>query len=102
MTIVFLNDNAGVGSWNERADQVGDPMQAGTVAANPSCQAPDRVHTMAHWFNPCAFAQPLPGTFGNSHRGALRGPGFQNWDMSLMKEFPLHESMALQFRLESF
>jgi hypothetical protein len=111
-TIVFLNDNAGVGSWNERPDQVANPFVAGPVAANPdpACQstisqggaAADRVHTLATWFNPCAFAVPLPGTFGNSHRGALRNPGFQNWDMSLMKEFPLRESMGLQFRLEAF
>ena len=101
-TIVFLNDNAGIGSWNERADQVGDPFKPGPVAANPGCQAPAKLHTFDNWFNPCAFAQPTPGTFGNSRRGALYGPGFQNWDMGIMKNFPIREPASLQFRLEAF
>ena len=101
-TIVLLNDNAGVGSWNERADQVGDPTKPGPVAANPGCQAPAKLHTFANWFNPCAFAIPAPGNFGNSRRGSLYGPGFQNWDMGIMKNFPVREPVSLQFRLEAF
>ena len=112
LTIVFLNDNAGIGSWNERASQVADPSKAGVVMANSdgAChtlvsqggRAPDTVHTMANWFNPCAFDFPLPGTFGNSRRGALRGPGFQNWDMGITKNFAIREPLSLQFRMEAF
>jgi len=101
-TIVLLSDNAGVGSWNERAEQVGDPFKAGPVTANPGCVAPSKLHTFANWFNPCAFAIPALGTFGNSRRGALYGPGYQNWDMGIMKTFPIHEPVDLQFRLEAF
>jgi hypothetical protein len=101
-TIVLLNDNAGIGSWNERADQVGDPFKAGPVAANPGCQAPSQLRTFANWFNPCAFAIPTTGTFGNSRRGSLYGPGFQNWDMGITKTFSVREPVSLQFRLEAF
>jgi hypothetical protein len=102
LTVVFLGDNAGVGSYNERADQVGNPFQAGPIAANPSCIAPTKVRTLTNWFNPCAFTEPALGTFGNESVGALRGPRFQNWDMGLAKKFSLHESTSLQFQLEAF
>ncbi len=45
------------------------------------------------WFNPAAFANPADGTFGNAHRNTLIGPGFANVNLSLAKEFPLHEAM---------
>jgi hypothetical protein len=32
----------------------------------------------------------------------LRGPGFQNWDISLIKRFALRERLDLEFRAESF
>ena len=102
LTVTLPNDQAGVGSYNQRPDQVGNPFQAGTIAANPTCAAPSQVHTMASWFNPCAFALNALGTFGNEGSGPLRGPYFQDWDMGLAKNFALHESVGLQFQLEAF
>ncbi len=32
----------------------------------------------------------------------LRGPGQANWDMSLYKDFPIHENVTFNFRVESF
>ena len=32
----------------------------------------------------------------------LLGPGFHNWDISLLKNFQLHERARMQFRFESF
>ena len=102
LTVTLPNDQAGVGSYNQRPDQVGNPFQAGTIAANPTCAAPSQVHTMASWFNPCAFALNALGTFGDERTGALRGPYFQDWDMGLAKNFALRESVGLQFQLEAF
>lgn len=67
------------------------------------------------WFDPNAFSQPTlaqlysngePGMFGYMDRNPLTGPGRNNWDMALHKEFELPwvgaEHSTLQFRLETF
>jgi Carboxypeptidase regulatory-like domain len=43
-----------------------------------------------------------PSTIGNVGRNSLRGPGFFQWDMSGMKNFPLMEGAKLQFRADLF
>jgi hypothetical protein len=51
-----------------------------------------------------------PGTFGNSGRNNVRGPGIDNFDVSLFKDFGLphikgfggSESPRLEFRTEFF
>ena len=53
------------------------------------------------WFNPAAFAQPVY-SYGNSPRGLVRNPSYQNADMSLFKNIPVHESISIQLRLEAF
>ena len=103
LTVIFFGDPAGVGFFGkERPNQLANPFIAGSVAANPGCTAPTRVHTRDNWFNPCAFLGQTPGTFGDEHRGGVRGPHAQNWDVSLMKNFVLHEALSLQFRAEAF
>ena len=42
------------------------------------------------------------GTFGNAARSIVRGPGVNNFDMSLFKEFPIREQMRFQFRAEAY
>jgi hypothetical protein len=54
------------------------------------------------WFNPAAFANPAPGTFGNAGRNSLVGPGFTNVDFSLAKEFAVYESVKLEVRADMF
>jgi hypothetical protein len=54
------------------------------------------------WFNPAAFANPATGTFGSAHRNTLIGPGFANVNLSLAKEFPIHEAIALQIRADAY
>jgi hypothetical protein len=52
--------------------------------------------------NPAAFSIPLPGTFGDLPRNALRGPNFKQFDLVLNKRFPITESTNLEFRTEIF
>ena len=52
--------------------------------------------------NPAAFSIPLPGTFGDLERNALRGPNFKQFDLVLNKRFPITESTNLEFRTEIF
>ena len=54
------------------------------------------------WFNTAAFAQPAAGQFGNIGRNTLRGPGINNFDLALFKNFDLGMGSRLQFRFESF
>jgi hypothetical protein len=57
--------------------------------------------TVEKWFNTAAFAQPALGEFGNSGRSILRGPGINNLDFSLFKNFEAGPA-RLQLRIESF
>lgn len=52
--------------------------------------------------NPAAFAIPEPGTFGDLPRNALRGPGFQQFDLIFNKRFPITETVRIEFRTEIF
>lgn len=56
------------------------------------------------WFAKSAFTTPAIGQWGNLTKGAVRGPGRDNWNVSLFKSFVFSESRgsALQFRLETF
>ncbi len=49
-----------------------------------------------------AFDFPALGTFGNSARNFMRGPGFVNFDMSFFKNFNFGERWKVQFRGEFF
>jgi Carboxypeptidase regulatory-like domain len=98
---VFFSYN---GNTFQRPNQVGDPNKAGEVAANPTCTAPSQIHTLQHWFNPCAFVQAQAGELGTAPRAPVYGPRFVNTDFSVIKDFPLsfREGMNLQFRAEFF
>jgi hypothetical protein len=86
----------------QRPNQVGNPNQAGPIAGNPGCSAPAKIHTLQNWFNPCAFAQAPSGELGTAARAPVYGPRFVNTDFSVIKNFPFHEGMNLQFRAEFF
>jgi hypothetical protein len=59
--------------------------------------------TFARWFDPTVFARPARGSAGNAPRDVVRGPGMNNFDISLFKNFPLGaESRIMQFRGEFY
>ena len=53
------------------------------------------------YLNPAAFAIPPRGTFGNVLRNYFDGPGTNNWDLMLAKNFK-REGFNVQFRTEFF
>ena len=55
-----------------------------------------------NWLNPLAFEAPQPGTVGDIGRNAFTGPGINNFDMSLFKNFAIKEHMSLQLRWEVY
>jgi hypothetical protein len=56
------------------------------------------------WFNPAAFSTPAAGEWGTLGFDGLRGPGRDNWNLSLFKSFIISESRGsrFEFRAESF
>jgi len=57
---------------------------------------------VAEYFNPAAFSAPAAGYVGNAGRDSLTGPGFSDWDFSLLKSTQINERTRLQFRAEFF
>jgi hypothetical protein len=58
-------------------------------------------------FNPAAFQDPpalagIPVRQGDVGRNALRGFGAWQWDFAVHRDFPIRESIRLQFRAEMF
>lgn len=75
------------------------PNRVGNPNAKP-CAISGQPPTM---FNTCAFvSNAAVGSFGNAGRNIIQGPGFQNWDVSLFKTFPVREEMRFEFRAEFF
>jgi hypothetical protein len=69
------------------------------LVGNPKLSNP----TLTEWFNPAAYADPAPGTFGNSGRNTLIGPSFYNADLSVGKSFRLpREGMRLEIRADMY
>jgi len=59
--------------------------------------------TFDQFFNIAAFAPvTVAGASGNERRGAVNGPGLWRYDMALLKNTRIRESMNLQFRAEAF
>jgi hypothetical protein len=48
------------------------------------------------------FCNPDPGTVGNLPRNAFNGPAFFDWDLGVLKGFPIGESKKLEYRVEMF
>jgi hypothetical protein len=67
-------------------------------------------HNPTQWLNPNAFAEPPTATqIGQTDYSVLggppqqaRGPGFNNLDFSLFKQFQFQKQTYLQFRAEAF
>jgi len=118
--VVDSGDESGVffsynGNTFQRPNQVGDPNKTGDQGGQTGC--PTQIHTIQHWFNPCAFAKAPthvinPGTpqevtvgeLGTAARAPVYGPRYVNTDFSVVKDIPLsfREGMNLQFRAEFF
>jgi hypothetical protein len=81
--------------YNLRPDAVSgcDPKIDGSVQSR-----------LNKYFDPSCFSVPGRYHFGNESRtdSRLRGPGINNWDITLAKNTKLTEQTALEFRAEMF
>src|SRR5262249_3857781 len=60
------------------------------------------AQTIAQWFNTSAYVLNDLGTWGTAGRNTVIGPGIFNVDASVIRNFRLPGSRAVQFRLEAF
>jgi hypothetical protein len=80
-------------SPGQRSNIVGDP--------NLPTDRP-RSQLVREWFNTAAFAFPGNGVLGNASKSVGTGPGFMNFDTSLLKDFRVTEKQYVQFRSQFY
>jgi hypothetical protein len=73
---------------NQRPVIVGDP-----TVANPDEN---------QWFTIAAFAPNTPGSWGNTPKGYLRGPGFWTVDLAVSRNLGVGEGKHVEVRIEAF
>ncbi len=120
---IFLNSSNQGSSYPIR---ISDPLSPGgtaDTATQPNFSCASKTKTLAQWFNPCAFKNPPVARLGATDasknyvnvneagllpsgprgRQAVYGPGFNQVDVSLFKNFtlPIRES-KLQLRADIF
>ena len=71
-----------------------------TSRAIPTLPADER--SAARWFNTAAFSTAPQFTLGNASRNPVRGPGYRNLDLALIRRVPLPAGNALELRVEVF
>ena len=91
-------------SSNPNSGIVGNAVQRPNVvpgaALGTSGSLFDRLNG---YINPAAFSTSTALTFGDAPRTlSLRGPGEENWDISLFKNVLIRERVNAQFRAETF
>lgn len=96
-TIVSGVDNSFSGIGADRADLV-------NVSNIKESKVGHRPHpgVIGQWFNPNDFTVNAVGTFGDTGKNVLRGPGFFNTDMAAIKNTKIGDRVALQLRAEFF
>lgn len=82
-----------------------DNANAGTVSyPNAVCSGSLQHQSIQEWFNTACFVAPAQYVFGNEGRNVLRGPGEDNIDLSVHRDFhlPVERPFTLQLRMEAF
>jgi hypothetical protein len=74
----------------------------GVSAGCPGFAAGTRVGTATNWYDPCAFSLASAGHYGDLGRNTVIGPGYEDVDLALSKDFQLHEGVIATFKYESF
>jgi hypothetical protein len=110
-TIFSESDSSEEGLFEDRADQIGpnhifSPRSQHTF--NPGVVNADCLGAQGYaqhfYFDPTAYSCfNVPDlTFGNSPRNALRGPGRNNFDLTIGRTFKISETKSVEFRSEFF
>jgi len=88
--------------------QANSPPISGFPASRPNLVGDPNAgpRTVDAWLSRDAFerlnVQTQAGQFGNAGRNIARGPGYQNLDVSFVRDFRMSGDVRLQFRAEIF
>jgi len=88
--------------------QANSPPISGFAASRPDVVGDPNSgpHTVDEWMSRSAFQrlsiQTQAGQFGNAGRNIVRGPGYGNLDVSLVRDVALPQGTRLQLRAEVF
>jgi hypothetical protein len=72
------------------------------VVVTGNATLPKDQQNVLRYFNTGVFQAPALGTIGNAPKDVFRGPGINNWDVSIFKNFPIRERAKFQFRWEMY
>ncbi len=93
----------GVGFQTTTAvDITGSPTDGPRIDVTGNPVLPKSERTFSRNFRTEVFRLPARGTIGTAAKNLLRGPGINNWDIALFKNFPVREPVRLQFRVEFY
>lgn len=107
-TIMTLN---GGGSFSVSSGQAnsltGPTTNSGTLdladrVPGVSVARPAGVSGLQEYFNTAAFKPNALGTFGDSGRNSMDGPGSFGWDLGVLKTVPVTERIRVTLRGEAF
>jgi hypothetical protein len=87
---VLATDLSGTPSIAPRILVIGDPV------------LPKSERTFRRNFRTEMFRLPASGTLGTMSKTLLRGPGINNWDVAIFKNFNIGETLRVQFRSEFY
>jgi hypothetical protein len=96
VTATNVSDTGGNSAFY--ANCVGDPF----TGASKSPNAFVGTHATGFFINPAAFTSPTLGTYGSCRPRMYHGPGLEDEDISVFKQFPLREAEKVELRFEAF
>jgi hypothetical protein len=92
------DDNSLSGTFDDTIDEPSYANNGGPLYVNRN----PRNQAGQPYFNPNYFVAEPVGQVGNAMRRFFSGPGIYNFDMALLKDTQITESMQVQFRAEAF
>jgi hypothetical protein len=83
-------------------DITGSPTDGARIVVLDNPVLPKSERTFSRFFRTDVFRLPATGTIGNAASTIIRGPGINNFDIAIFKDFPFGEARKLQFRGEMY
>ena len=97
-TITMLESGTPL-SFNAAYDNLNSGV---TNRAEVTCPNVKKIGNPTEWFDTSCFTTPAQYQLGNSGYGKVRGPGYNNVDLSLAKTQAIGEKLNLSFQVDAF